>query len=100
VTGFDGNLWFQDNTKIGKMTLTGTVTEYTVPYTVRYIAAGPDGNIWFTTDTNVIGRMSMTGTGITAFTTPDNLSFYGITAGPDGNLWAAATPGRLVRITP
>jgi serine/threonine protein kinase len=53
------------------------------------IAAGPDGNLWFTEFANKIGRISTSGS-ITEFPVPTANSFpYGITAGPDGNLWFA-----------
>ncbi len=55
----------------------------------RGIAAGPDGNLWFTEKVgNRIGRITTAGvvtefsTGITASSGP-----FGIAAGPDGNLW-------------
>jgi streptogramin lyase len=68
----------------------------------RGIAAGPDGNIWFTElFGNKIGRITMAGT-ITEFTIPTAGSNpEGITAGPDGNLWFAEFGGNKIgRITP
>ena len=67
------------------------------------ITPGPDGNLWFTENTNnKIGRMTPQGvitefsTGITAGAKP-----AGITAGPDGNLWFTEQLGnRIGRITP
>ena len=52
------------------------------------IAAGPDGNLWFTEyGRDKIGRITPTGT-ITEFPVPTaNSAPYGIAAGPDGNLW-------------
>jgi virginiamycin B lyase len=60
--GSDGNLWFAvqtglDDTQtgnIGRITPSGVVTEFTVPYSGSQpssIAGGPDGNIWFTDQT-------------------------------------------------
>src|SRR5436305_1635398 len=53
------------------------------------IAAGPDGNLWFTEQNgNRIGRITPGGT-ITEFAvglSPGGVPI-GITAGPDGNLW-------------
>src|SRR5260221_6038429 len=53
------------------------------------IAAGPDGNLWFTEgDGNRVGRITPTGkvtefsAGLTAGGFPE-----GITAGPDGSMW-------------
>ena len=52
------------------------------------IAAGPDGNLWFTEGNgNQIGRITTAGV-ITEFPIPTaNSDPYGIAAGPDGNLW-------------
>ncbi len=53
AAGPDGAVWFTDTNstpKIGRITSSGTVTEYTVPsspYAVSSIALGPDGNMWF-----------------------------------------------------
>jgi virginiamycin B lyase len=51
--GPDGNLWFTEwsGNKIGRITPSGTVTEFTIPTAASSpngIVAGPDGNIWFT----------------------------------------------------
>src|SRR5207248_8245142 len=55
------------------------------------IAAGPDGNLWFTEEyaggvPTQIGRISPFGS-TSYFTVPSGSSEGGITAGPDGNLW-------------
>ena len=66
------------------------------------IAAGPDGNLWFTEIVGRIGRITPSGvvtefsSGITAGSQP-----RGITAGPDGNLWFTnQNANRIGRITP
>jgi streptogramin lyase len=48
--GPDGNMWFTETSsaKIGFITASGAVTEYSVPAIPYGIATGPDGNIWFT----------------------------------------------------
>ena len=59
TAGPDGNVWFTEPWKglIGKVTMTGNVTEYKIPKVVKNsspqyqdagIVAGPDGNLWFT----------------------------------------------------
>jgi streptogramin lyase len=81
------------------------------------IAAGPDGNLWFTESGaqletevfgNKIGRITPAGV-ITEFPLPTPSSFpYVIAAGPDGNLWftesgsrqASESGNRIGRITP
>ncbi len=69
----------------------GSITEFAVPTSnsgLEGIAAGPDGNLWFTEYAgNKIGRITPGGT-ITEFPMPTARSRpEGITAGPDGNLW-------------
>jgi streptogramin lyase len=108
ATGPDGNLWFAEDTgnRIGRITPSGTVTEFNVPTAhsnPEGITAGPDGNLWFTEYTfDKIGRITPAGivtefaTGITPGSSPN-----GITAGPDGNLWFTEDSGnRIGRITP
>src|ERR1700693_1270861 len=66
-----------------------TITEFPVPaghYPIE-ITAGPDGNLWFTGEPNLIGRMTVEGV-VTEFPIPTpNSGLAGIAAGPDGNLW-------------
>jgi streptogramin lyase len=67
----------------------------------NYIAAGPDGALWFTEGAGRIGRITVSGS-ITEFPIPsahgDPLS---ITPGPDGNLWFTEyVAARIGRITP
>src|SRR5207248_5728698 len=52
------------------------------------VAAGPDGNLWFTeVNDPAIGRITPTGT-VDEFTSGMTSGTpQGITAGPDGNLW-------------
>ena len=56
------------------------------------LAAGPDGNLWFTNDSLIssvaptIGRIS-TGGVVTIFPSHGLTGPLGITAGPDGNMW-------------
>lgn len=69
-----------------------TITEFALPEGSNApsgIAAGPDGNLWFTEFSlnPKIGRMTVTGA-ITEFPTPrPEATPAGIVAGPDGNLW-------------
>ena len=73
------------------------VTAGSSPYA---LAAGPDGNLWFTELTaNRIGRITPAGV-VTEFSAGISSSGEGITAGPDGNLWFAEPAGRVGRITP
>jgi streptogramin lyase len=102
--GPDGNLWFTDNTpnQIGRITPSGTITEFTVPTQNSLptgITAGPDGNLWFTEQSaNKIGRITTSGTFLTEFSSGP--APFGITTGADGNLWFAETSGAIGRMTP
>jgi virginiamycin B lyase len=70
----------------------GGIVEYPVPTSSSYpirIAAGPDGNMWFTEDNaNKVAYVTSAGvfnefpTGSTQYALP-----WAIAAGPDGNLW-------------
>jgi streptogramin lyase len=50
------------------------------------IAAGPDGNLWFTAENAWIGKITTSGS-ITKYSLPINSGPNSIAAGPDGNLW-------------
>ena len=66
------------------------------------IAAGPDGDVWFTeAEGDNIGRITPAGT-ITEYSLPSaNSCPGGIAAGPDGNLWFTEIDrNRIWRITP
>src|SRR4029077_9616449 len=76
----------------GRMTLDGTVSEFAVPTANSQpgsLAAGPDGNVWFTEQNgNKIGRMSPAGAILDEFTIPTPNGGPGaIAAGPDQALW-------------
>jgi streptogramin lyase len=80
------------------------VTEFTAGLTLNSgpnrIAAGPDGNLWFTQNVGGIGRITPTGD-ITEFAIPSpNSGPLGIAAGPDANLWFTQNtdPGRIAKI--
>jgi streptogramin lyase len=82
----------------------GGVTEFSAGITAGSypdaIAAGPDGNLWFTEpEGNRIGRITPAGV-VTEFSTGITASPGAITAGPDGNLWFTEGAGRIGRITP
>jgi len=84
-----------------------TVTEFsegiTLPASPVEIAAGPDGNLWFTEhDGDAIGRITPSGV-VTEFLEGISVGSgpLGTTPGPDGNLWFTEyDAGRIGRITP
>jgi virginiamycin B lyase len=104
AAGPDGALWFADQAgKIGRITTSGTVTEYTLPQASDAafgIAAGPDGALWFTDSFGQIGRITTSGAVTSQVATPTNTAngFLGsIAPGPDGAMWFAEA-GKIGRI--
>ena len=118
AAGPDGNLWFTDYgvfsnppinpSSIGCITPAGVVVEYTASATAGSnpsgIAAGPDGNLWYTemgnpkwSTGNRIGSITTAGvvteysTGLSAASEPNQIA-----AGPDGNLWFTETAGNRI----
>ena len=82
------------------------ITEFSAGITAAStsgIAAGPDGNLWFTEEGNdqigritPLGAVTEFGSGISVGASPRE-----ITTGPDGNLWFTERSGdRIGRITP
>jgi streptogramin lyase len=67
TAGPDGNVWFTESTsgsnKIGRITPSGTVTEFATPSSSSApwgITTGPDGNIWFTENSSgKIGTLAL-----------------------------------------
>jgi sugar lactone lactonase YvrE len=108
VAGPDGNMWFIDGPNtIARMSTAGLVTYFTVPAaSLRQLAVGADGNIWFSTDFG-LGKMTVEGTA-TFFAYPiDNLQPIAgtdLTAGPDGSMWMLSLTGpgngHLLRFAP
>lgn len=91
TVGPDDNLWFTEETLIGRITPEGDVTEFALPewvFRAGDIAAGPDRALWFTLQGSVaLGRMTTEGQ-FTVFMLPDGFGdARGITVGPDGQLW-------------
>ena len=117
TAGPDGALWFADSGgtyvgsppgKIGRITTSGTITEYPLPQAgdLPYaIAAGPDGALWFTDYLGQIGRITTSGTVTSEVPTPTNTAggYLGfgpdsIAAGPDGAMWFIEVEGKIGRI--
>jgi virginiamycin B lyase len=119
TVGPDGTLWFAGARNkfgpsegvIGHIAPDGKATEFTLPLPPKAteygypqsIAAGPDGNLWFTRpQLQKVGRISPGG-GITEFVLPSGSDGKPetIVTGPDGNLWFTEGPGDAIgRITP
>ncbi|MBJ7600079.1 MAG: hypothetical protein DLM67_00640 [Candidatus Nephthysia bennettiae] len=101
VTGPDGNLWFAESGKLGRISTSGALREFALPagHNPRSIAPGPDGRLWFTEPGNGrVGSISTDGASINEYLLAGN-SGYGtpvnrpqqIVAGPDGQLWFTQT---------
>jgi virginiamycin B lyase len=112
ASGTDGNVWFVDGQKIGKITPAGVVTEFPVPaptdgsgvdLTDAQLASGSDGDMWFI-GLGGLSHISPTGTVKTITTAGTQIT--SLSHGSDGNLWIsflppigsplATTPGALV----
>jgi uncharacterized repeat protein (TIGR01451 family) len=105
TSGPDGDLWFAEFSlgKIGRMTPSGSLSEYDVPFDGRsvptFITSGPDGNLWFSFGPGSIGRITPQGV-ITEYPVPTPHLTKGITSGPDGNLWfTEGSANKIGRIT-
>ena len=94
TAGPDGNVWFTDLGKIGRITPAGQITEFANPANPGMmplsLVLGDDGNLWFTDGgtTRELGTITPAGqitesaAGLLAGTAPTEL-----TAGPNGTLW-------------
>jgi streptogramin lyase len=115
AAGSDGNLWSIDYAGLTiyvSSTSGALISTYSIPgtdvtasrsqsYGFAGIAAGPDGNLWFTSASlNIVGRITTAGV-ITPYAIPTALSLpSGIAAGPDGNIWFAEFSGNKIgRVT-
>jgi streptogramin lyase len=116
AAGADGNVWFADTGQraVGRITPSGAVTEFALSTAIGApygIGAGPDGNIWVTTNSgggrqDSIVRITPAGA-ITSFQAGTRTGgFFGtgpesIATGPDGNLWFPEFfANRIGRMTP
>jgi virginiamycin B lyase len=94
VAGPDANIWFTEDfgNKIGQITATGVITEFSVPTnnSAPYsITVGPDGNLWFTEGdaaANKIGKITTAGV-ITEYPIPSPGGPIDIKTGADVSLW-------------
>ena len=85
---------------VGRITPAGDIATFTGPTFLGGLAAGPDGNLWYTNcDTRAIGRITPAG----VFTEFPSLSLEcpeSIATGPDGHLWVTDSENQaLVRVS-
>jgi streptogramin lyase len=95
---FTESNWYTGKSPIGRISTNGAITEFPIPtHDTRSaepggIAAGPDGNLWFTAadfglgTVSLIGRITPEGA-LTEFPLNPLSAPCHITPGPDGNLW-------------
>ncbi len=91
TSGPDGALWYGIIAlyDIGRITTTGSITEFTAPPTLASpegIVTGPDGNLWFTQSQPIITRVTTAGVSMQCAMPHGGRQ---LTIGPDGNLWVA-----------
>lgn len=94
--GVDGNVWFAAGTNpsgvVGFVTPGAKFHQFKLPAgsgTPTSITAGPDNAMWFTLDSDQVGRITTAGT-VTLFAEPAGIGGGDIALGPDGNLWMTA----------
>ncbi len=98
-----GALWITNTSSnsISKVQLDGTTITYASAIASPFeIAAGSDGNMWFTSSVNLVGLITPEGA-IQAFDAGNPT--WSIALGPDGNMWFTmrnANPARVGKITP
>jgi virginiamycin B lyase len=99
VQGSDGAMWFSGFEEIGRIDANGRITLWELTQSREVglpdaLTAGPDGALWYTSETGSINRISTSGT-ITGTTIPSGeggLYLAGITSGPDGAMWFTQSP--------
>ncbi len=103
--GPGGSVWAADYGagQIDELSASGTLHRYEDP--TRYgglndIVAGPGDAMWFTEQTGLIGRITLTGSIQELALEPAGSEPDGIAAAPDGSIWVAdAGTDRILRLT-
>ncbi len=88
TTGTDNAIWFtEDNSKVGKLTTAGVLTEFSVPKNGNAIVAGPDNAIWYA-DATMLNRMTYAGITTNSYPIPATTPFiFKMIVGADGALY-------------
>lgn len=101
VEGSDGDVWIGvEQNIVLRMDFNGGSTCFRTTGFTETVAAGPDGNVWFTEETTtgtLIGKVTPAGT-VTEYPDPNTCRSSLVGAG-DGFLYAGCSTG-LVRISP
>lgn len=106
--GPDGNVWFVEDDHIGKITTSGTITEFAYPTqpgsnVFGDITTGSDGNLWFSESAqNKIGKIVPSTGVIKMFSITPTCSPSAMVLAKDNNIWFAcrSSPPQTGRITP
>jgi virginiamycin B lyase len=103
------NTWFAASGAVGRTSPDGSYAEFPVPNAsvIPGLAVAPDGSVWFTEDSSVVGRVTPAGA-VIEYALPRDCptrgqSVYLLTLGPDGNLWftiLGAHPAMIGRLSP
>jgi streptogramin lyase len=101
TAGPDGNIWFTEifGGKVGRITPSGSITEFTVGGQPTGITAGPDGRLWFgDIFLNRLRSISTTGVPGAEFSMSGPRE---VVTGADGNLWITESGANAIaRVTP
>ena len=98
TVGADGNVWFLDHTRVGRIDSKGTVEEFVVPgpsdgstfdLSGSPLVLGPDGNLWFI---GVNGLVKVAADGTTALLPTPSGKITSLSSASDGNLWISFVP--------
>ena len=101
--GPDGNIWFAEKFagKIGRVTPSGNVTEFTVPPQLAtgpsQIVRGADGALWFATDDG-FGRIAVNGE-FTLYPAATRSAAGQLVLAPDGSFWLANGDDSITQFT-
>lgn len=109
--GHDNSVWvaafdtISPASALVKTTFYGVSTVYPLPDPNARpygITAGPDGNMWYVTSSDKVGKMDAFGA-VTEYSLPTTgATPYNITTGPDGNLWLTyfgASGNKVAKVT-
>lgn len=94
--GADGNVWFIENTGVGRITPSGAVSQFASNAgRGSGIVSGPDGNLYVPSSVPAQGSIyQITTSGVsTLFASLNPVVLGAIAVGPDNNLWIPATGG-------
>jgi YD repeat-containing protein len=95
ANGADGRIWsgnYSGNKIVAAKPASGSVEtiEYTAPTGSKpdYVAAGPDGNLWYTFNgTDKVAKVATSGVILKEYALPAGSKPASIIKGPDGNIW-------------